>query len=109
MFEIWGVSILENSSCAATTGLRSACSQHAGKKVIRVGLDSKASIRVAGQDDHPLARYTCPPLTTIAQEYEAISSYAVESAGEGRREREKEPHESKLFEGKVDHERLCVS
>ena len=70
------------------------------EKGIRVGLDPKASIRVAGQDDHPLARYTCPPLTTIAQEYEAISSYAVEMLTKAVESGEKD-HESKLFEGKL--------
>ena len=70
------------------------------EKGVRVGIDSNAPIRVAGQDDHPLARYTCPPLTTIAQEYEAISSYAVEVLAKAVAG-EKKPHESKLFEGKL--------
>lgn len=33
------------------------------------GLD----IRVAGHDDHPMARFTCPALTTVAQDYEQLS------------------------------------
>lgn len=45
---------------------------------LRVGRDETAAIRVAGQDDHPFSRYTCPPLTTLAQDYDAISRSAVE-------------------------------
>jgi DNA-binding LacI/PurR family transcriptional regulator len=48
------------------------------KQNIRVGLDEKASIRIAGHDDHPFARYTCPPLTTIAQDYIAIAQGAAD-------------------------------
>ncbi len=44
---------------------------------IRVGLDSDCSLRIAGHDDHPFSRYTCPPLTTIAQDYAAIAERAV--------------------------------
>ncbi len=70
------------------------------EKGIRVGIDGEATIRVAGQDDHPLARYTCPPLTTIAQDYEAISSHAVNTLARAV-EGEKKPHETTLFEGKL--------
>ena len=34
-------------------------------------------MRIAGQDDHPFSRYTCPPLTTIAQDYGAIANRAA--------------------------------
>lgn len=67
---------------------------------IRVGRDSDSQIRVAGQDDHPFSRFTCPPLTTIAQDYDAISRCAVEtlfSAIEGSEKK----HEITLFEGKL--------
>ena len=46
---------------------------------LRVGRDANAAIRVAGQDDHPFSRFTCPPLTTVAQDYEAISRHAVQT------------------------------
>ena len=46
---------------------------------VRVGRDRDCEIRIAGQDDHPFARFTCPPLTTIAQDYEAISRHAAET------------------------------
>lgn len=44
---------------------------------IRVGHGKGCSLRIAGHDDHPFARFTCPPLTTIAQDYAAIANRAV--------------------------------
>lgn len=44
---------------------------------IRVGHAEGCGLRVAGHDDHPFARFTGPPLTTIAQDYEAIANRAV--------------------------------
>jgi DNA-binding LacI/PurR family transcriptional regulator len=67
---------------------------------IRVGRDSDCEIRVAGQDDHPFARFTCPPLTTIAQDYDAISRSAVETLFKAVEGAEKK-HETTLFEGKL--------
>ncbi|WP_342077266.1 LacI family DNA-binding transcriptional regulator [Yoonia sp. SS1-5] len=43
-----------------------------------VGRGADCTIRVAGQDDHPFSRYTCPPLTTVAHDYDAVSKHAVE-------------------------------
>lgn len=45
---------------------------------LRVGREAESDIRVAGQDDHPFSRFTCPPLTTIAHDYDAVSRGAVE-------------------------------
>jgi DNA-binding LacI/PurR family transcriptional regulator len=44
---------------------------------LRVGHGADCDIRIAGHDDHPFSRFTCPPLTTIAQDYEAIANRAV--------------------------------
>ncbi|PUB13632.1 LacI family DNA-binding transcriptional regulator [Yoonia sediminilitoris] len=44
---------------------------------LRVGHGTGCDLRIAGHDDHPFSRYTCPPLTTIAQDYEAIANRAV--------------------------------
>ena len=44
---------------------------------LKVGHGAGADIRIAGHDDHPLARYTCPPLTTVAQSYEGIARVAM--------------------------------
>lgn len=39
--------------------------------------DGRASIRIAGHDDHPLSRYMTPALTTVAQDVHAIGRDAV--------------------------------
>lgn len=44
---------------------------------LKVGHGAECDIRIAGHDDHPFSRFTCPPLTTIAQDYEAIATRAV--------------------------------
>jgi DNA-binding LacI/PurR family transcriptional regulator len=44
---------------------------------LRVGHGNGCDVRIAGHDDHPFSRFTCPPLTTIAQDYEAIANRAV--------------------------------
>lgn len=46
---------------------------------IRVGHREECGLRIAGHDDHPFARFTGPPLTTIAQDYKAIANRAVET------------------------------
>lgn len=55
-------------------GLLTACYEQG----IRVGRQEGCAIRVAGQDGHPLSRYTCPPLTTISHDYEAVSQTAAD-------------------------------
>jgi len=32
---------------------------------------------VAGHDDQPLSRYSCPPLTTVAQNFEQLGARAL--------------------------------
>lgn len=44
---------------------------------LRVGHGTQSDLRIAGHDDHPFSKFTCPPLTTIAQDYEAIANRAV--------------------------------
>lgn len=43
-----------------------------------VGHGRDHALRIAGHDDHPLARYTCPPLTTVAQDYPEIARIATD-------------------------------
>ena len=77
-------------------GFLSACFEQG----VHVGRRPESEIRVAGQDDHPFSRFTCPPLTTVAQDYEAVSQHAVEvlfNAVEGGAS----PHGTMLFEGKL--------
>ena len=44
---------------------------------LRVGRGEGCALRIAGHDDHPWARFTCPPLTTVSQDYDAIASKTV--------------------------------
>ncbi|WP_198671036.1 LacI family DNA-binding transcriptional regulator [Oceanibium sediminis] len=45
---------------------------------IKVGRGDDCELRVASHDDHPFSRYTCPSLTTVAHDYEVVSSRSVE-------------------------------
>ncbi len=45
---------------------------------LRVGRGEGCAIRIAGHDDHPWAQFTCPPLTTVSQNYSAIVDCSVE-------------------------------
>jgi DNA-binding LacI/PurR family transcriptional regulator len=49
------------------------------EKGLRVGRGPGAALRIAGHDDHPFSRFTCPPLTTVAQDYAAIAEASVEA------------------------------
>ena len=46
---------------------------------IKVGRTPEASLRLASNDDHPFARFTCPSLTTAAHDYEGVSNHSVET------------------------------
>ena len=56
-------------------GLLTACYEQGAL----VGRTADSTIRVAGQDGHPHSRYTCPPLTTISHDYDAVSQTAAET------------------------------
>jgi DNA-binding LacI/PurR family transcriptional regulator len=45
---------------------------------LAVGHGADADLRVAGHDNHHLSPYTCPPLTTVAQNFGEIGRLAVE-------------------------------
>ena len=47
------------------------------EKGLRVGRGPTTALRVAGHDDHPMARFTAPALTTAAQDYDAIAETSV--------------------------------
>lgn len=47
------------------------------EKGLRVGRGVGNALRVMGHDDHPYSRFTCPPLTTVAHDYDAVSERAV--------------------------------
>ena len=77
-------------------GLLTACYERG----VRVGRGKDCAIRVAGQDGHPHSRYTCPPLTTISHDYDAVSKTSAETlfaAIDGH----VEPWKSTRIEGKL--------
>jgi DNA-binding LacI/PurR family transcriptional regulator len=43
----------------------------------RVGRKNGDNLRIAAHDDHPLSRYTCPPLTTMAQDFASMTARSV--------------------------------
>ena len=45
---------------------------------LRVGIAPGSDLRVAGHDDHPLSKFTCPALTTVAQDYSGLALRSVE-------------------------------
>ena len=45
---------------------------------LKLGRKSGSDLRVAAHDDHPLSRYACPALTTMAQDYAAMAGRSVE-------------------------------
>ena len=47
-------------------------------KGLRVGRGPGTALRIAGHDDHPYSRFTCPPLTTVSQDYTAIAERSIE-------------------------------
>jgi len=69
---------------------------------LRVGLGVGSALRVAGHDDHPFSRFTCPTLTTISQDYESIAARSVETIlaliESGKRA---ENREVTLFDGRL--------
>lgn len=67
---------------------------------LRVGVGDGHALRVAGHDDHPYARFTCPSLTTVSQDYDAIAGSSVDRLLDiiESGERPQEP-DSTLFDG----------
>ena len=77
-------------------GLLTACYERG----LKVGRGDDCAIRVAGQDGHPHSRYTCPPLTTISHDYDAVSKTSADTlfaAIDGHLE----PWKSTRIEGKL--------
>lgn len=69
---------------------------------LRVGLGSGCALRVAGHDDHPWSKFTCPPLTTVSQDYQSIvqrSTQLLFEMTEG--EHIKSERQEILFDGKL--------
>ncbi|BCP51942.1 LacI family transcriptional regulator [Kaistia sp. 32K] len=60
-----------NDRCAV--GVMAAAFQHG----LRIGREPGCDIRIAGHDDQPHSRYGCPPLTTVAQDFDQLAQNAV--------------------------------
>jgi DNA-binding LacI/PurR family transcriptional regulator len=54
-------------------GFLAACSEMG----IKVGKTKSCDLRVAGCDDNPYSRFTSPPLTTAAHDYNTVSDNAA--------------------------------
>ena len=69
---------------------------------LRVGRGEGSALRVAGHDNHPFSRFSCPRLTTVSHDYRAIAEKSVEAllglieSGESGSARE-----TTLFDGKL--------
>jgi DNA-binding LacI/PurR family transcriptional regulator len=69
---------------------------------IKVGLEDGCALRIAGHDDHPFARYTCPSLTTISQDYAAIGKGSVDTIlGIIENGKRRHDREEALFDGRL--------
>ena len=44
----------------------------------RIGRGSDCDLRIAGHDDQPLSRFGCPPLTTVAQDFDRLAEASVD-------------------------------
>jgi DNA-binding LacI/PurR family transcriptional regulator len=45
---------------------------------LKIGRKRGSDLRIAAHDDHPLSRYTCPALTTMAQDFTSMAGRSVE-------------------------------
>ena len=45
---------------------------------LKIGREPDSDLRVAGHDNHPLSAFTCPPLTTVSQNYGEIGRRALD-------------------------------
>ena len=69
---------------------------------MRVGLGAGCAMRVAGHDDHPFSRYTCPTLTTVSQDYTAIAEKSASTLFELiESDSRTEKREVTLFDGNL--------
>ena len=69
---------------------------------LRVGIGENCHLRVAGHDDHPFSRFTCPTLTTVSQDYEAIAKKSASVLLERiESETTADSRQETLFEGRL--------
>ena len=103
-----GIKLIESGQLKSSTvlcsndrlaiGFLAACYQ----KEIRVGISENCDLRVAGMDGHPFSSFTCPPLTTVSHDYEAISEHSMEVLfGKMESHRAGNARVENLFEGRL--------
>ncbi len=103
-----GIRLLESGEMQTSTilcsndrlaiGFLAACYQ----KGRRVGISKDCDIRVAGLDGHPFSSFTCPPLTTVSHDYEAISERSAEALFDMIVDQNRPAsRQEKLFDGKL--------
>lgn len=69
---------------------------------LRVGRGSGCALRVAGHDNHPYSRFTCPSLTTVSHDYDSIAAHSVARLLDVvEREEAQSDGSEKLFDGKL--------
>ncbi len=82
---VQGMSLLESRKLRTNTIL---CSNDrlaigflaaAYERGFRVGRGAGCALRIAGHDDHPFSKFTCPTLTTVAQDYAEIADRSVDT------------------------------
>lgn len=72
------------------------------QKGLRVGRGPGCALRIAGHDDHPWSQFTCPPLTTVAQDYAAIAEHSVDAIFNLIQSRDDKTERTEvLFDGKL--------
>ncbi len=47
------------------------------RRGLKVGRTGGSDLRIAGHDDHPLSNFSCPGLTTVAQDYATIAATSL--------------------------------
>ena len=71
-------------------------------KNIRVGIAPDCELRVAGLDGHPFSSFTCPALTTVSHDYNAVAERSVETLfSTMEQDKMHRQRTEKLFEGKL--------
>ena len=69
---------------------------------VPVGNGANCAMRVAGHDDHPFSRFTCPTLTTVSQDYTSIAQRSAETLFDLiESEARAELRDTTLFDGKL--------
>jgi DNA-binding LacI/PurR family transcriptional regulator len=69
---------------------------------LRVGIGEGCDLRVAGHDDHPFSKYTCPTLTTVSQDYAAIAKKSASVLLERIEAKESDDsRQETLFDGRL--------